>query len=210
MRRYAVGLLLLLAGAAAAQQNPVSPVGTPTTSAVNVQVDPAHPIKVDVGSATITGTFVTGTFESSCRATAAAPSWGETTSNQLSCDLAGNLRTSGASGGGGSSDVALHDNTTPANHLGVNGSGQAAIQNPSNLDAALSTRATEATLAAIKAKTDNLDVLLSTRTKPADTQPVSAVALPLPAGAATAAAQTDGTQKAIARGGAKARPRRRI
>lgn len=32
---------------------------------------------------------------------------------------------------------------------------------------------TEATLALIKAKTDNLDVLLSTRTKPADTQPVS-------------------------------------
>ncbi len=37
---------------------------------------------------------------------------------------------------------------------------------------------TEATLAAIKAKTDNLDVALSTRTKPADTQPVSLVALP--------------------------------
>lgn len=32
---------------------------------------------------------------------------------------------------------------------------------------------TEATLAAIKAKTDNLDVLLSTRTKPADTQTVA-------------------------------------
>lgn len=68
---------------------------------------------------------------------------------------------------------------------------------------------TEATLAAIKAKTDNLDVALSTRTKPADTQPVSgtfwqatqpvsgaffqatqpvsAAALPLPAGAATEA-----------------------
>jgi hypothetical protein len=59
--------------------------------------------------------------------------------------------------------------------------------------------ATEATLAAIKAKTDNIDVLLSTRTKPADTQkvdgsgvtqPVSAAALPLPAGASTAALQT--------------------
>lgn len=64
--------------------------------------------------------------------------------------------------------------------------------------------ATQATLAAIKAKTDNLDTALSTRTKPADsqhvtlddasiavtgtffqaTQPVSAVALPLPTGAA--------------------------
>lgn len=48
---------------------------------------------------------------------------------------------------------------------------------------------TEATLALIKAKTDNLDVLLSTRTKPADTQAVSAAALPLPAGASTEATQ---------------------
>lgn len=68
---------------------------------------------------------------------------------------------------------------------------------------------TEVTLAAIKAKTDNLDVLLSTRTKPADTQnvnivsgleleikndsgnplAVSATSLPLPIGAATSAKQ---------------------
>lgn len=45
--------------------------------------------------------------------------------------------------------------------------------------------ATQTTLALIKAKTDNLDVLLSTRTKPADTQPVSAASLPLPSDAAT-------------------------
>lgn len=42
--------------------------------------------------------------------------------------------------------------------------------NFANLDAALSTLANQATLALIKAKTDNLDVLLSTRTKPADQQ----------------------------------------
>src|SRR5258708_39588708 len=48
---------------------------------------------------------------------------------------------------------------------------------------------TEATLALIKAKTDNLDVLLSTRTKPADTQAISAASLPLPTGAATSANQ---------------------
>lgn len=42
--------------------------------------------------------------------------------------------------------------------------------NFANLDAALSTLATQSTLAQIKAKTDNLDVLLSTRTKPADQQ----------------------------------------
>lgn len=53
--------------------------------------------------------------------------------------------------------------------------------------------ATQATLALIKAKTDNIDVALSTRTKPADIQkvdgsaviqPVSAATLPLPTGAA--------------------------
>lgn len=57
---------------------------------------------------------------------------------------------------------------------------------------------TEATLALIKAKTDNIDVALSTRTKPLDTQivdgsavtqPISAAALPLPSGAATSADQ---------------------
>lgn len=48
-----------------------------------------------------------------------------------------------------------------------------------------SSASTEATLALIKAKTDNLDVALSTRTKPADTQAVSVASLPLPTGAAT-------------------------
>jgi len=37
------------------------------------------------------------------------------------------------------------------------------IPNPSNLDVALSTRASESTLSAIKSKTDNIDVALSTR-----------------------------------------------
>lgn len=45
--------------------------------------------------------------------------------------------------------------------------------------------ATQTTLALIKAKTDNIDVALSTRTKPADIQSVSVVSLPLPSGAAT-------------------------
>lgn len=40
-------------------------------------------------------------------------------------------------------------------------------------------------------------------TTPADTQPISAAALPLPSGAAQDATLTGGTQKAIARGGAK-------
>lgn len=60
---------------------------------------------------------------------------------------------------------------------------------------------TEATLALIKAKTDNIDVLLSTRTKPADTQIVSGT-VTANAGTnlntsslATSSTQTDRTQK---------------
>lgn len=62
------------------------------------------------------------------------------------------------------------DATTPTQTMGVNASGQAAIQNPPNLDAALSTLATEAKLEAVRAllatidaDTSKLDVLLSTR-----------------------------------------------
>lgn len=81
-------------------------------------------------------------------------------------------------------------------------SGTVTVANPTGATD-VSALAKEATLAAantllagIKAKTDNLDVLLSTRTKPADvqkvdgsgvTQPVSVASLPLPAGAATEA-----------------------
>tara|TARA_R110002049_G_C9177884_1_gene563256 strand:- start:16221 stop:17912 length:1692 start_codon:yes stop_codon:yes gene_type:complete len=46
-------------------------------------------------------------------------------------------------------------------------------------------------LSDIKAKTDNIDVLLSTRTKPSDTQTVSASSLPLPTGASTLAKQDE-------------------
>jgi hypothetical protein len=51
---------------------------------------------------------------------------------------------------------------------------------------------TEATLALIKAKTDNIDVALSTRTKPADQQHVIVDSTALAATAATAANQTTG------------------
>ncbi len=57
--------------------------------------------------------------------------------------------------------------------------------------------ATEDTLALIKAKTDNLDVLLSTRTKPADQQHTIVDSSALPSGAATSANQTNGTQRTI-------------
>lgn len=61
--------------------------------------------------------------------------------------------------------------------------------------------ATQTTLALIKAKTDNIDVALSTRTKPADTQTISGtVTVSNPTanpetGLAKQATQTDGTQK---------------
>jgi len=61
---------------------------------------------------------------------------------------------------------------------------------------------TEATLALIKAKTDNIDVLLSSRTKPADTQPVSGPATdaqlratPLPVSSASLPLPTGATQE---------------
>jgi hypothetical protein len=49
--------------------------------------------------------------------------------------------------------------------------------------------ATEDTLAEIKTNTDNLESILNTLTKPTDTQPISALELPLPTDAATEAKQ---------------------
>jgi hypothetical protein len=49
--------------------------------------------------------------------------------------------------------------------------------------------ATEATLVEIKTNTDNLESILNTLTKSTDTQPISAITLPLPTGAATEAKQ---------------------
>jgi hypothetical protein len=45
--------------------------------------------------------------------------------------------------------------------LTFDANGRLAIQNPPNLDVLLSTRASEATLSAIKSKTDNIDIALS-------------------------------------------------
>jgi len=46
------------------------------------------------------------------------------------------------------------DYTTPDNKAGVNSSGQLSIQNPPNLDAAISTRATESTLSSVLSQLD--------------------------------------------------------
>jgi len=73
-------------------QQVVSTNGRPTAQAVNVQADPAHPLS-------ISGTISAST---SCKATAAAPTYVEGTNDPLSCDLSGVLR---ASGSGGAVDV---------------------------------------------------------------------------------------------------------
>lgn len=90
-------------------------------------------------------------------------------------------------------NVPLSDLTTPADIQPVSvaslplPAGAATEATLAEIDADLDLLATEATLALIKAKTDNIDVALSTRTKPSDTQLVSAATLPLPSGAATEA-----------------------
>lgn len=118
-----------------------------------------------------------------------------TDANPLPVTVENALTVSGTVGVSGSVEVA----NDAGNPLPVNGtvavSNFPATQPVSAASLPLPTGAsTETTLSAIKAKTDNLDVALSTRTKPADTQkvdgsgvtqPVSAASLPLPTGAAT-------------------------
>lgn len=71
------------------------------------------------------------------------------------------VRQTASSAGGGLTDTELRATPVP-----VSGSLTANLGTIADV-------ATQTTLALIKAKTDNLDVLLSTRTKPADTQTVS-------------------------------------
>ena len=104
----------------------------------------------------------------------------------------------------------LTDTQLRATSLPVSGAFFQATQPVSATSLPLPTGAsTEATLALIKAKTDNIDVLLSTRTKPADTQTISGT---VTANAGTNlntsalaldATLTGGTAKSITRGGAK-------
>ncbi|MHA1827079.1 MAG: hypothetical protein ACTSX6_00375 [Candidatus Heimdallarchaeaceae archaeon] len=47
------------------------------------------------------------------------------------------------------------------NYLSIDASGRLAVQNPSNLDVALSTRATESTLLVVKSKVDSMDTTLT-------------------------------------------------
>lgn len=62
-----------------------------------------------------------------------------------SVDASGAISTVG---GAASTSTAVNDGTVTTQKLGVNASGQAAIQNPPNLDAAISTRAGDRTTAA--------------------------------------------------------------
>jgi hypothetical protein len=108
------------------------------------------------------------------------------------------LKVLSAGGGGGLTDVQLRAAPVPVT------------------DALGATEATlllaKLVLDLIRAKTDNLDIALSTRTKPADQQHAIVDSSALPTGAATEATLatraadatlTSGTQKAIARGAAK-------
>lgn len=136
-------------------------------------------------------TLATVSATTTAKATAADPAYAEGADSSISQDRTGHLRTTGLT------DTQLRASAVPVS--------AAALPLPTGAS-------TEATLALIKAKTDNIDVALSTRTKPADTQkvdgsaviqpvsgtfwqatqPVSAAALPLPAGASTSALQTTG------------------
>lgn len=121
--------------------------------------------------------------------------------NALKADLAGTTvpLPTGASTSAlqttGNTSLSNIDTKTPALVGGrqpVDGSGVTQPISNANLDAPLSGLATQATLALIKAKTDNIDVALSSRTKPADQQHViidSGTITTLPAGLATSANQ---------------------
>lgn len=95
-----------------------------------------------------------------------------------------------SAGGGGLTDAQLRATPVPVSGPLTDAQLRAAAVPVSAASLPLPTGAsTEATLALIKAKTDNLDVVLSTRTKPADQQHVIVDSGALPTGAATAANQ---------------------
>lgn len=104
-------------------------------------------------------TLATVSATTTAKATTADPSYVNNTDNPISQDLSGHLRTTGLT------DTQLRASAVPVS--------AAALPLPSGAS-------TEATLALIKAKTDNLDVALSTRTKPADTQKVDGSAVTQP------------------------------
>jgi hypothetical protein len=88
----------------------------------------------------------------------------------------------------GSATIGAVEVRDGANQLDVNASGQAAIQDPPNLDVALSTRLN--TLGQKPMATSAPVVIASDQSA----VPISAASLPLPTGAATSANQTNGTQ----------------
>ena len=106
--------------------------------------------KVDQGNAGVSAWLVTGPLTDTELRASAVPVSGPLTDSQL--------RASPVSVSGPLTDAQLRATAVPVS--------AASLPLPSGAS-------TEATLALIKAKTDNLDVALSTRTKPADTQTIS-------------------------------------
>lgn len=107
------------------------------------------------------------------------------------------LRAAAVPVSGPATDTQLRASPLPVSAAALPLPAGAAQETGGNLDAILAkiiaTPSTEATLALIKAKTDNLDVALSTRTKPADAQTVSGTV----ATTSAAASQADGHSVAI-------------
>lgn len=84
-----------------------------------------------------------------------------------------------------------------ADTLDINASGQAAIQNPPNLDVALSTRATEATLVTADGRLTTIDAVLDSIK---DTDGIKKITDPLPAGTNELGKVAQGTKGAAANG----------
>lgn len=119
---HCVILAILLAQAAPEQTT--APVGRHTPSTVKVEGCKGQAgciaIPVDIGVTSVSAT-------TTCRATAAAPTYVEGTDDPVSCDLAGTLRTSASAGGG--TDVTIHDPTVTTQKLAVDASGKIGINN---------------------------------------------------------------------------------
>ncbi len=96
--RVAAPFLLSFLLAQAFPPQAVSPVGRPTQQTVKIEGCKGQAgciaVPVDIG-----GTSVSAT--TTCHATSAAPTYVDGTDNPVSCDLSGNVRTSGGGGGSG-------------------------------------------------------------------------------------------------------------
>lgn len=135
---------------------------------------------------------------SQCAASSSAPSYTAGTTNPLSCDLAGNLRTSGGGGGGGGTSSTVGA-AVPSTGTAAGMSDGTNMQLPRvyDTDSGGGTQYTMGVNLRIAGSGGSVEGGTSANPIRVDptgttTQPVSAASLPLPAGAATSANQTTG------------------